>query len=101
MKIFCKSTERIPDWALCYLINGDSSGLSEQEIDCIHEFFSWYELVGKEFKCDIIISPVEEQPESYFTWHPAFGLPCSVTDCYVTLLYTEQEGVPCLQPSQK
>ena len=26
-----KTTERIPTWSLCYLINGDASGLTEEE----------------------------------------------------------------------
>jgi len=99
MKTFCQAVERIPDWALCYLINNTLEGLSEQEVNSIHDFFSFFEDIAKEFNCDIIVSPVEEQPEGYFTWHPAFGLACTVTDCYVTLLYTEQEEIQCLQHS--
>ena len=27
-----KTTEKIPTWSLCYLINGDATGLTEDEI---------------------------------------------------------------------
>lgn len=35
-----KTTEKIPTWSLCYLVNGDASGLTDEEIqaiDCWHK----------------------------------------------------------------
>lgn len=35
-----KVIERIPTWALCYIINDDATGLSEEDIAQVQEFFS-------------------------------------------------------------
>jgi len=33
-------TEPIPTWALCYLINGDSTGLTENDITMIDKWYA-------------------------------------------------------------
>ena len=35
-----KTTEKIPTWSLCYLINGDATGLTEDEINMIDQWTS-------------------------------------------------------------
>ena len=32
-----RSIEAIPTWALCYIINGDASGLTDEEIRMVDE----------------------------------------------------------------
>ena len=32
-----RSIEAIPTWALCYIINGDASGLTDEEISMVDE----------------------------------------------------------------
>lgn len=79
-----KVVERIPTWALCYIINGDPSGLEDDDIAKVDNFFKSYERIG----CPIqIVSPIVEDenagPHAYFSHYPAFGLPCEVEDCEV------------------
>lgn len=64
--------EAIPTWALCYLVNGDASALTDEEVDMIDKW-----LDKSEYS---IISPCEGE-EGYFTSFPAFGLACEVIDC--------------------
>ena len=63
----------IPEWALCCLINGDSTGLLDEDIKMVMD---WqrdnhvYEVV-----------PLEE--EGSFSWRPEFGKACNVVKCNV------------------
>ena len=57
-----KTIEKIPTWSLCYLVNGDASGLTEEELQTIDR---WYKDMGVQ-----VVSPC-----------PAFGLPTEVVDC--------------------
>lgn len=72
------STEKIPTWALCYLINSDPSGLDNEEIELIDK---WCD----ENHISVVSTAEDEQGESepYFTHYPAFGLPTDVIDCNV------------------
>lgn len=63
--------ERIPTWALCYLVNADPTGLSEEDIQTIKD---WMER-------NKIYNVFPENEDEYFTHYPAFGLPCDVVDC--------------------
>ena len=45
-----KTTEKIPTWSLCYIVNGDASGLTEEEIQTIDR---WYKGIGVQ-----VVSPV-------------------------------------------
>lgn len=66
-----RTTEKIPDWAICALINDDWDGLTDEDIDTISEWQSRSRL--------IVISPTDYN--EYFTSTPAFGKPCNVIDC--------------------
>lgn len=67
------TTEKIPSYALCYLINGDKDTLTDNEIK---EIENWMDKSGiKE------VLPPDEENETYFTHSPAFGLPCDVIEC--------------------
>lgn len=69
--------ERIPSWALNYIINGESEGLTVDEEIMVHTFYESYNKNGHEIQ---VVSPHDE---SYFSNYPAFGLPCEVVDCDV------------------
>lgn len=70
--------ERIPTWALCYLINSDPTGLTDEEIEMVDK---WYEQNMVEVVCTA--SGHEGECNPYFTHYPAFGLPAEVIDCNV------------------
>ena len=71
-------TEPIPTWALCYLINGDRTGLNDTELAMIDK---WY--------ADNNVQTITTTPENegsthtYFSHFPAFGLASEVVDCIV------------------
>lgn len=71
-----KTTEKIPTWSLCYLINDDASGLTDEEIRMIDTWLNDWEVQ--------IVSPVadgEGNAQPYFSHCPLFGLPTEVEDC--------------------
>ena len=74
------SIERIPTWALCYLINSDPSGLNEEDIKMIDKWC-------KENGISVLSTASDQEGESepYFTHYPAFGLPTDVVDCNVSI----------------
>lgn len=71
-----KTTEKIPTWALCYLVNGDPCGLTDEDIQAVKR---WYEELGVQVVSPITDTDGEMRP--YFTHYPAFGLPTDVVDC--------------------
>jgi hypothetical protein len=67
----------IPDWSLNYLINGDPTGLDEEEIQMCE---NWLKKEGIAWVC-----PPEEDATSGFSDYPAFGRPCITFDCYCAM----------------
>ena len=81
-----KTTEKIPTWSLCYLINGDASGLTDEEIRMIDTWLNDWEVQ--------IVSPVtdrEGNAQPYFSHCPLFGLPTEVEDC--DILFTNDNPI--------
>ncbi len=79
-----QSVEAIPTYALCYLVNGDPTGLTDEDIAIIDEAVSRrkiYEIIP--FSED---NPMSNEP--YFSHTPFFGLPAEVEDCIVIFNYT-------------
>lgn len=72
------TTEKIPVYALSALINGDYSGMEEEDIQNISEWLERSEI--KE-----VICPTDEEYKPYFTECPAFGLATDVVDCQCVL----------------
>lgn len=73
-----KTTEKIPTWSLCYLVNGDATGLTDEEFALVDK---WYQDNRVE-----IISPHRDNAGNsypYFSCAPAFGLSAEVEDCDV------------------
>lgn len=78
------SVEKIPTWSLGYLINGDQTGLNEEEVQMID---NWVRSWGVEN-----VVPIEDEDgienTEYFSYYPLFGLATDVQDCRI---YTTQE----------
>ncbi len=76
-----RTTEKIPTWSLGYIINGDMTGLTDEEIRMIDEWQSKWNVQ--------IVSPLTDEEgnaQPYFSRYPLFGLPAEVEDC--DILYT-------------
>lgn len=72
--------EAIPTWALCYLVNGDPTGLSKTDKADVDRWLSANNVE--------LVSPTQGQEgecKPYFTRCPAFGLPTEAVDCDVLL----------------
>lgn len=73
-----KTRESIPKWALCYCVNGNSAGLSEEEIAMIDK---WIE----NWKVEII-SPIADEEGNYhtfFTHYPLLGAATTAVECEI------------------
>lgn len=68
-----KSFENVPEWALCYLVNGDRTGLTDDELKMIDQ---WREKNTFE-----VVSPAGADPGPFFSYSPSFGLPCDCVLC--------------------
>lgn len=76
-----KTTEKIPTWSLCYLINGDRAGLTDGEIRTIDRWMHDWQVQ--------IVSPHTDgdcNAQPYFSHYPLFGLPTEVEDCDILYL---------------
>lgn len=68
----------LPDWSLCYLINGDATGLSDEETA---EIDAWMERAGVAWACP----PEEEDGVPHYDPAPVFGLGAEVWPCYCAM----------------
>jgi len=68
--------EDIPTWCLCYVINDDPSGLTDEEIAMVDHYFQG-------------VQHVEPIGGTFFSWHPAFGLAGECQDCLITYIKSE------------
>ena len=71
-----KTTEKIPTWGLCYLINGDRTDLTDEEVRMIDQWKNDWQVQ--------VVSPITDEEgnvQPYFSYHPLFGLPAEVEDC--------------------
>ena len=73
------STEAVPTYALSYLVNGDPSGLTDEERAMIDDLLrsQSVELVSPDWEDEATAS----QP--YFSSVPWFGQPTEVVDCNI------------------
>ena len=81
---------KLPDYSLSYLINGDSTGLTDDDKAAIDRYMDDYYNTALLYHGDVVIEL--ESQEGYFTWYPPFGLACNVYDCVIAILYDCQEG---------
>ena len=70
-----ETIEKIPTWALCYIINGDPTGLSDEDIKMVDGFMQKWQVE--------IVSPLSQDGNASFSHYPAFGLPAEVEECKV------------------
>ena len=76
-----KTVEKIPTWSLGYIINGDATGLTDEEIRMIDKWLNDWQVQ--------IVSPATDEEgnaQPYFSHCPLFGLAAEVEDC--DILYT-------------
>lgn len=74
-----KDIEKIPTYALPYLVNGDASNLTEDEIKQIDE-------ICREQGIELVVpigDSVEGGTEPYLSSTPLFGKPTEVEDCII------------------
>ena len=65
----------------CYLINGDATGLTDNEILLIDKWMNDWQVQ--------IVSPITDEEgnaQPYFSRYPLFGLPAEVEDCDILYL---------------
>ena len=75
----------LPDYSLPYLINGDSSGLSEGDISRIDSYMEYYyHLASIHVGGSVVISVDSE--EGVFCGSPVFGLPCNCYEASIAVL---------------
>lgn len=67
--------EKIPDWAVCYLVNSDDSGLTPEGKKMVDDYVERL-LEKKHLR---LLGPIDGT-ESEFEPHPAFGLACGTVD---------------------
>lgn len=75
------SVEKIPTWSIGYIINGDSTGLTTDEIRMIDSWLNEWQVE--------IVSPITDgqgNAQPYFSHCPLFGLPAEVEEC--DIIYT-------------
>jgi len=90
MKIIKEYEVSMPDYALCYIVNADSSGLTDEDKTTIDNALQpYYDEADKidgyvEFCFDF-----DKQPDPYFTWHPLYGLASNCYDCKILILINE------------
>jgi hypothetical protein len=83
MKLVDYIKEDVPEWALSYLVNSDASGLEDEEIE---EIDDWYNHMAsrlmEQYPCvvDLVFND-EEYYGDNFTPYPAFGKACNTVQC--------------------
>ena len=73
-----KYIAKIPTWALCYIINGDPTGLENKDIKLIDNY-----LYDNNVE---IVSPLTNKIgdlDPYFSHYPEWGLAAEVVDCTI------------------
>lgn len=70
--------EKIPEYMMPYFINGDESGIEEEDIQNAKDWM-------KESGVQEVTLPSDEDYQPYFCSSPAFGLACDVVDCVCVL----------------
>jgi hypothetical protein len=87
MKTIDTRNVRMPAYALPLIFNGDNGGLNDEDMKNILDFSNDMQKIADRLNCIYDIAQVGE--EEYFTWHPEFGLGCTVVDCVVLFMQPE------------
>lgn len=74
--------EKVPTYAQGYLVNGDATGLTEQEVNQIDSLL-------REQAVELVCPPSsDEEWHPYFSSYPWFGQPYEVIDCDIVYRVT-------------
>lgn len=73
--------EKVPTYALGYLVNGDATSLTEQEVNEIDSLL-------REQAVELVSPPSDDEWQPYFSRFPWFGKPCEVVDCVIVYRVT-------------
>lgn len=88
-----KIIEKIPTWAINFIVNGEADNLTDDEIKEVKEYYKLYELGGAVIDS---ITPKEDENGNiipYITLFPAFGKDaCEVEDCEIVFHYINQDN---------
>ena len=84
MKTIGSYTVYLPDYALSYLVNDDSSGIEEEDKKTIDSYMEFFYHEAKINNGSVIIDTTSN--ESFFTWSPAFGLACNCFKASIIIL---------------
>ena len=68
------TVEKIPQWAVCYLVNADDSALETWDRALVDSYVARLERKGLRLVCPV------DGTESEFELHPAFGQACGTVD---------------------
>ena len=68
------TVEKIPQWAVCYIVNADDSALEPDDKKLVDDYVDRMERQGLRLVCPI------DGTESEFEPYPAFGLACETVD---------------------
>ena len=74
---------QVPAWSLCYLVNGDSLGISDEEQAEVDAWYSQFTQEAQELGGYVIFA-VTDESES-FTWNPEFGGACDCVECEILI----------------
>jgi hypothetical protein len=75
----------IPSWALSYLVNNDSTGLSDQDQAQIDSFMADFEAEARGLNAHVMFADDAEGGE-FFTNSPEFGLACNCVEAKILIL---------------
>ena len=86
MKKYIEYDVRMPEYALSYIHNNDSSGCSDIDIKLIDSYMKGFYSQAKEVKGHVVVGIPEDEQDCYFEPFPAFGYACNVYDLTITIL---------------
>ena len=89
MKTIAEYDVQLPEYSLTYLINDDSSGLTDIDKKVIDFYMENFYIEANKNHGDVIVDIMTDEndnSEGYFTWNPAFGLPCTCYDAKIIIL---------------
>ena len=81
MKIIDYIEDNCPDYALSYLVNGDASGIEDEEENCDEWLKCLTDKMARDYpglSTDLVF---DDNAEPSFYRHPAFGLACNCVPC--------------------
>ena len=77
--------ENLPNYCLSYLINGDESGLNDEDIKNTDDFMQQFYDEASELNGSVVVDVKSD--EYSFNPFPAFGLACDTYECNINILY--------------